>query len=178
VEAIHDEFVAKFWALDQPVFPEEYRDVRLIESAVNRPFQSAFQKDIHPTILDKAAALFHSLVTNHPFANGNKRTAVIVMDHFMLANGLVLCLTDLEIYQLAMETAQHNEQGITSEATVEKITKKIRSGSIQLAQIKGSPQLDEIRILEQKRRLLVRKAMTKLDLVDILLEKPRSGSYS
>ena len=50
---VHDEIVSKYWPFDEPVRPGEYRDTRLLDSAVNRPFQSAFGKSIHRTILDK-----------------------------------------------------------------------------------------------------------------------------
>ncbi|MBI2819778.1 MAG: type II toxin-antitoxin system death-on-curing family toxin, partial [Acidobacteria bacterium] len=103
---IHDGVVAQFWAFDEPIQPQEYRDQKLLDSAVHRPFQTAFGKDIHRTIIDKAAALFHSLITNHPFTNGNKRTAVIAADMFLLANGYWLWLSADEIYQLAKETAR------------------------------------------------------------------------
>jgi prophage maintenance system killer protein len=49
-----------------------------------------FSQDVHSTVLDKGAALFHSLTANHPFHNGNKRTAVLALDHFLLADDYVL----------------------------------------------------------------------------------------
>ena len=39
---------------------------------------------------EKAAALFHSLIANHPFGNGNKRTAVIALELFLSANSVLL----------------------------------------------------------------------------------------
>lgn len=77
VEFVHDELVAKYWSFDQPVARNEYRDKRLLDSAVNRPFQSYGGVEFYPGLFPKAAPLFHSLVCNHPFGNGNKRTAVI-----------------------------------------------------------------------------------------------------
>ena len=62
------------------------RDVRLIESAVERPKASFASKDLYPNILLKAAALAHSLLLNHPFLDGNKRTAVTVMIEFLILN--------------------------------------------------------------------------------------------
>jgi death-on-curing protein len=54
------------------------RDHHVLESAAARPMASAFGEDAYPTLLEKAAALFHSLVLNHPFVDGNKRTAVVL----------------------------------------------------------------------------------------------------
>lgn len=51
------------------------RDLGLLESAVFRPQSSFGDEDLYPTIFHKAAALLHSLIMNHPFVDGNKRTA-------------------------------------------------------------------------------------------------------
>ena len=50
-------------------------DEGLLQAAVMRPQASVFGEDAYPTVWDKAAALLHSLATNHPFVDGNKRTA-------------------------------------------------------------------------------------------------------
>lgn len=58
--------------------PDEQMGVKfpeLLDSAINRPQQSAFGEDAYPTIFTKAAALFESLAKNHAFHNANKRTA-------------------------------------------------------------------------------------------------------
>ena len=53
------------------------RDRGLLESDVARPQASAFGADAYPDLVSKAAALLHSLVMNHAFVDGNKRTAVL-----------------------------------------------------------------------------------------------------
>jgi death-on-curing protein len=63
------------------------KDHSLLDSAVHRPQQSLFGEDAYPTLLDKAAALLESLVKNHCFHNGNKRTAYLVVKSFLLVNG-------------------------------------------------------------------------------------------
>ena len=50
------------------------RDSGLLESAIARPFQSFGGEDLYPSIFEKAAALGESLIINHPFIDGNKRT--------------------------------------------------------------------------------------------------------
>jgi len=57
------------------VGPDMLRDFGLLDSAVMRPQASAFGDDAYPTIHEKAAALLHGLARNHPFVDGNKRTA-------------------------------------------------------------------------------------------------------
>ena len=66
------------------------RDRGLLESAVARPQASAFGGDAYPDIVSKAAALLHSLVLDHPFVDGNKRTAVLAMLVFASLNGFQL----------------------------------------------------------------------------------------
>lgn len=63
------------------------KDHSLLESAVHRPQQSIFGEDAYPTLFDKAAAFLESLVKNHCFHNGNKRTAYLVTKSFLMLNG-------------------------------------------------------------------------------------------
>jgi len=51
------------------------RDVRLLDSAMHRPQASFAGLDLYPGLAEKAAALLHSLVMNHPFVDGNKLRA-------------------------------------------------------------------------------------------------------
>jgi death-on-curing protein len=48
------------------------RDLGLLDSALAQPRASFGGHDLHPTALEKAAALCASLVLNHPFLDGNK----------------------------------------------------------------------------------------------------------
>jgi death-on-curing protein len=63
------------------------RDVELLAAAVARPAASAFGQDAYPTLREKAAALFHSVARNHPFADGNKRTATLAAILMLAVNG-------------------------------------------------------------------------------------------
>ena len=65
----------------------QVRDEHLLLSALARPQTSVGGKDAYPTIHDKAAALLHSLSHNHPFLDGNKRTATISTILFLERNG-------------------------------------------------------------------------------------------
>lgn len=75
-------------------------------AAVTRCQASAFGEDAFPTIHDKAAALFTALIQNHPFTDGNKRTAVIATHTFYLINGFRLVAEAGEIVGLALSVAQ------------------------------------------------------------------------
>lgn len=54
------------------------RDQSLLESALNRPFQTFDGKELYPTPVEKAAAILESIVQNHPFVDGNKRTGYVL----------------------------------------------------------------------------------------------------
>jgi death on curing protein len=62
-------------------------DLGLLRSAVSRPQATFDQQELHPDIFFKAAALLESLVNNHPFVDGNKRTGITSTVLFLQANG-------------------------------------------------------------------------------------------
>ena len=62
------------------------RDKVLLKSALNRPLQTFDGQQLYPTTIEKAAAILESIVKNHPFIDGNKRTAY-VLTRLILMNG-------------------------------------------------------------------------------------------
>lgn len=66
------------------------RDFTLLHSAVERCKATFAGKDLYPTIFEKAAALLQSLTFNHPFTDGNKRTAWSSTHKFLWDNGYLL----------------------------------------------------------------------------------------
>lgn len=66
---------------------QKIRDMGLLESAVLRPQSSVFGSDAYPTLREKVAALMHSLARNHPFKDGNKRTATVAIIFMLIING-------------------------------------------------------------------------------------------
>ena len=75
------------------------RDLSLLESAIARPFQTFDGNDLYPTIIEKAAALAESLIINHPFIDGNKRTGMAAMYSFLLHSQIKLTATSNDLYQ-------------------------------------------------------------------------------
>jgi death-on-curing protein len=63
------------------------RDLGLLESALAQPGATFDGTHLHPTLIDKAAALGFSLVANHPFVDGNKRIGHAAMEVFLVLNG-------------------------------------------------------------------------------------------
>lgn len=66
------------------------RDLGLLESAIAQPRQSFDGKDLYPSIVEKAVALGFSLISNHPFVDGNKRVGHAALEVFLLLNGYQL----------------------------------------------------------------------------------------
>lgn len=66
------------------------RDIGLVESAVFRPQATFDGVDLYEDVLTKAAALLQSLLKNHPFVDGNKRTALTSAGIFLEMNGYML----------------------------------------------------------------------------------------
>jgi death on curing protein len=60
------------------------RDEGLLEAAIARPYQTFDGNDLYPGAIEKAAAIFESVLKNHPFIDGNKRTSFLAM--FALCN--------------------------------------------------------------------------------------------
>ncbi|MDQ7029184.1 MAG: type II toxin-antitoxin system death-on-curing family toxin [Ardenticatenia bacterium] len=63
------------------------RDLNALESALAQPRMTFGGQELYPTLVEKAAALGFSLIKNHPFVDGNKRTAHAAMETFLVLNG-------------------------------------------------------------------------------------------
>jgi death on curing protein len=82
------------------------RDFGLLESALGRPKATVFGRDAYATIDLKAAALLHSLASNHALVDGNKRLALAGVIAFYGMNGRRLTLTNEAAYELVMRVAK------------------------------------------------------------------------
>jgi death-on-curing protein len=81
------------------------RDLGALASAVGRPFGGAGHDDFYPTLEDKAAALCHGLVREHPFADANHRTGVAAAALFLERNGRRLTARPGEVVAFARGVA-------------------------------------------------------------------------
>jgi death-on-curing protein len=82
------------------------RDEGLLESALAQPQATFGGELLHPTIAAQAAAYLYHIAMNHPFIDGNKRSAFAVTDTFLRLNGFYLNLTDDRAYDLVMQVAR------------------------------------------------------------------------
>jgi death on curing protein len=81
------------------------RDRGALEASVARPFATFDGEDLYPDVASKAAALLHSLVTNHPFVDGNKRTGALSAELLLEVNDVVLVASDGEFEEILMAVA-------------------------------------------------------------------------
>ena len=79
------------------------RDSGLLESAMSRPQNRAAYDE--PDLADLAAAYAYGLARNHPFIDGNKRTAAVVSETFLLLNGYELTASDADLVVAFMDLA-------------------------------------------------------------------------
>ena len=97
---LHDDQISSFGGTSG------VRDEGLLESALAQPQATFGGQLLHPTIAEQAAAYLYHIAMNHPFIDGNKRTAFAVADTFVRLNGCNLNLTDDRAYDLVMQVAQ------------------------------------------------------------------------
>ncbi len=84
------------------------RDETLLESALARPQQHHTYGDPPPDLAELAASLAYGLARNHPFVDGNRRTAHACYRTFLLLNGFELAATDEEKYVAMLALATGN----------------------------------------------------------------------
>lgn len=78
------------------------RDEGLLESALESAFQIFGGIDIYPSLIQKAARIAYSLVSNHPFVDGNKRIGIHVMLVFLALNGIEISCTQNELVTIGL----------------------------------------------------------------------------
>ena len=85
-------------------------NLNMLLSALGRPGASYDNRDLYPNIYTKAAALMDSLIRNHPFLDGNKRTGIAAAAMFLRMNGYQLNATNTELVEFTSGVAQskHN----------------------------------------------------------------------
>lgn len=89
------------------------RDKSLLASAVNAPFQTFMSNDLYPSIYDKEAQLCYGIANNHPFTDGNKRTALHSMYVYLIINGYDIIAPQQDVENLIINVAagrMHNTE--------------------------------------------------------------------
>jgi death-on-curing protein len=84
------------------------RDEHLLDSALSSPFMTFEGKDLFSSMFQKAARLCYGIAMNHPFVDGNKRTAIHVMLIFLSLNDIELVYNQEELIQTMLSVASGN----------------------------------------------------------------------
>ena len=84
------------------------RDMGMLESAVGRPFATFGGEDLYPDVFMKAGAFTQSIVKNHPFIDGNKRTAFSGTIVFLLAGGVIVSAGTNQVVKFMLRVANEN----------------------------------------------------------------------
>jgi death-on-curing protein len=82
------------------------RDLGLLLAAVGRPQATFDERDLYPDLFAKAAALLQSLIGNHAFIDGNKRTAITAAGLFLHINGYQLTANNNELAAFTLHCAR------------------------------------------------------------------------
>ena len=101
------------------------RDKNLLASAVNTPFQTFMGNDLYPSLYDKAAQLCYGIANNHPFTDGNKRTALHSMYVYLINNGFDIPASQQEVENLIINVAAGNMTNV-------ELAQWLRDNTIQL----------------------------------------------
>jgi death-on-curing protein len=96
------------------------RDLGLLESALAAPHHSMFGEDLYPDLVAKCAILLYLLIENHPFVDGNKRTAFLAALRFVELNGSTFDATEDELYDLTISIASGQQDKDTVTAWIRK----------------------------------------------------------
>lgn len=104
---IHDALVKDFALAEDPISPPGVKSPNLVSSAVYRPQTSHGNNYKYPTVEMAAAALLHSIVQNHGFHNGNKRTGLVSMLAFLDRNNVIATCNQNELFRFTLRVAQH-----------------------------------------------------------------------
>ena len=81
------------------------RDLDLLLSAISRCQTTFADEDLYPDILSKTASLIHSLILNHPFIDGNKRTGIVSGARMLFDNGFILKVSKKDMVNPALKIA-------------------------------------------------------------------------
>jgi death-on-curing family protein len=107
VTGIHYALVEDFEKHEDPISPSGVRDSNLLNSALFRSQTSIGKENKYPTVELSGAALLYGLIHDHPFHNGNKRSALVSLLVFLDENGFVLECNQNDLFKFVLKVAQH-----------------------------------------------------------------------
>jgi len=105
---IHERFIQEFGGASG------LKDKGLLESAISRPFQTFDGKDLYISVEEKASSILESMLINHPFVDGNKRTGYALYRLLLLSSNMDIDASEDEKYDFVISVAEGktNYEGI------------------------------------------------------------------
>jgi death-on-curing protein len=105
------------------------RDLGALQAATARPRATFEGDDLYPDLFAKAAALLESIIKNHPFIDGNKRTAITAAGIFLQRNGCRLEVGQDELYRFTMAMATGRAKAKDAEEWLRRHARRGRGGT-------------------------------------------------
>lgn len=99
VEIYHNDLIDQFGG------SKGIRDIAGLEAALARPYMTFDQQDLCPSAVEKAAAVFESLIINHPFIDGNKRIAYLLLRLTMRIDNITMIASQKEKYDISISAS-------------------------------------------------------------------------
>ncbi len=100
VQKIHDILIEKFGGANG------IRNKNALLSALNRQYATFVAQDLYPTTIEKAATIIESIVTNHPFVAGNKRTDYVLTRLILMHDGIDILANENDKYKFVIDIAR------------------------------------------------------------------------
>jgi death-on-curing protein len=101
------------------------REIGGLESAISRPFELFEGIQLYATVFEKAAAIGESIIMNHPFIDGNKRTGYVLMETVLRMEGLRINASDDALYSFIIKIT-------TGEIRFEEIVEWLKQNTCKL----------------------------------------------
>jgi death on curing protein len=172
---IHQILVKDFAEDGDPIEPPGVKSMALLESAVGRQHTAIGPILKYPNPIENAATLMYGICCDHPFHNGNKRTALVSMMAHLDRNNLVLDAKKSLLYNLVMDTATHRTRDSSGDKRKKK--KKIqRPNPDEEVNYIASFIRKYVREIKRGDRVITYKELRKLlGEFDITLEEPKKN---
>ena len=106
---LHDEIINRYGGLSG------IKNINSLDACLNSGFAGFGDFELYQTTLDKVAKITCSIIKNHPFNDGNKRTGVATMEFLLNLNNKELFISDDELYDITMDisTGKADEQRLS-----------------------------------------------------------------
>lgn len=151
VMMIYNKLVDDFSKKEDPISPCGLRNEGMLESAIFHQKTSFFGKNKYPTIESTSAALMYSISANHPFYNGNKRTAMVSMMVLLDRHNLTLTCEENSLFKISIKLASHNlvqdKESYTPDAEIFELANWIKNNN---------------KLITKEERVLTRKKLERI----------------